>query len=185
MVNHYARRRKGVLAVDPHINRIGYAYLEGTRLLDWGITTTRRNVPALRVRKSLIPSMRALLDRFEPETLITPRVRGRGSVRRSRHVVAALGMVTAQARHADIAVHAYTNTQVKQAFRDRHGRPARNKTVINRLIVERYPELTTSMPKARRLWDPEHYFTPLFHAVALYWAWRDAAAGDATPFSEV
>jgi Holliday junction resolvasome RuvABC endonuclease subunit len=176
MVNHHHRYERRVLAVDPHIDRIGYAYFDGARLADWGMTTTRHALPAVRVRRYLIPSMRALLDRFGPQVLIVPKVGGRGWVRRSRHVVAALGVVTAQAHDADVAVYAFTNREVKRVFSDRHGQPARNKTVINRLIVERYPELTTSMPKARRPWDPERYYTPLFNAVSLYWAWRDAAA---------
>jgi hypothetical protein len=155
------------------MRRTGYVWFERSHLRDWGTKNARSGTPPVRLKQQIIPDLIRMLDRFEPSVLVLPSV-ATGGVRRSRHVQEALRIVTAEATKRDVPVYAFTDKEVRAAFRDSQGRPAKSRAVINRLIVERYPELTASHPTVRRTYDPEQYFTPLFHAVALYWTWRDA-----------
>lgn len=168
----YRFRGQRVLAVDPHIRLIGWVCLHHGELVDWGNRTARHDQPVVRLKKSVIPFLVALLDRFEPRALLLPAAMG-GQGRRSRYVVEALEAVTKEARRRDIPVFVFTNPQVKDAFRDGQGKAARNKNTVNRALVARYPQLMTWMPRMRRHAEPQPYSTPLFNAVALYGAWLD------------
>lgn len=169
-----------MLAIDPHMRRTGYAWFERFQLRDWGTKNARSDTPSIRLKQQIIPLLIRMLDRYEPTVLVVPNV-GKGGVRRSRYVQEAIRVATAEAVKRDIAVHSFTDKEVRAAFRDSQGEPAKSRAVINRLIVERYPELTVSHPRIRRTYDPEQYFTPLFHAVALYWTWRDLLSPDGDP----
>lgn len=177
MVSH--RRRKGgrVLAIDPHIRQVGFAFFERQSLVDWGQTCLRQDTPAKRVHRLLIPCLLALLDRFDPQVLLLPGIGPKRS-RRSHHVIEALRVFASQARSRDIPVYEFGDKDVKIAFRDADGRPAKNKSVINRAIVGRYPELSALLPKTRRIWESESHFTPLFNAIGLYGAWLDLLERD-------
>jgi hypothetical protein len=124
----------------------------------------------VRVRRLLIPSLIRMLDRFEPAVLLIPDARP-GAVRRSQHVRETIGAVVQEALRRGIVVHSVTDVEVKKAFRGRNGRGP-NKQNINHLLVDWFPELQASLPKARRLWESERYFTPLFDAIARYCAWQ-------------
>jgi hypothetical protein len=136
------------------------------------VKPTRFGPPSQRIQTSLIPFVIHLLDKVRPHALLIPKV-GLGGVRRSDKVIEVLRALAAEAGRRDVPVYRFSNRDVKLAFRCNDGRPAKNKAVINQVIVERYEELRTSMPKVRRPYHPEQYFTPLFSAVALFWAWQD------------
>ena len=158
------------LTIDPRIRRIGFAYFDAARLEDWGVRNIRSQTPTVRVKRLLVPSLIRMLDRFEPAILLVPDVRP-GAVRRSEHVRETIQAVVQEALRRGIVVHAITGAQVKKTFQRRNG-PAPNKQEINRLVVQWFPELQSSLPEARRLWESERYFTPLFDAIARYCAWH-------------
>jgi len=124
--------------------------------LECGTQTPRRGEPVARVVGKIIPTMVLLLDRFQPDVLLIPKI-GKGQTRRSAHVAVALEALTAEAWRRDMPVHAFSDEDVRKAFRDTEGRPAKNKAAIDRLLVERFPLLKKYLPKERRRWDPEPY----------------------------
>lgn len=158
------------MTIDPRIRRIGFASFDAAMLEDWGIRNIRSQTPAVRVRRLLIPSIIRMLDRFKPAVLLVPDVRP-GAVRRSQHVRETIQAVVEEALARGIVVHSVTDAEVKMAFRGLNGRGS-NKQNINHLLVQWFPELRSSLPKARRLWESERYFTPLFDAIARYCAWQ-------------
>jgi hypothetical protein len=173
VVNHRRSGRARVLAVDPHIDRVGFAYFERHDLVERGMHITRKGGgPAKRVRTALIPCLVGLLDRFNPTILLVPNA-GPGATRRSTHVAEALRIFANHAREHDVPVYAFSDKDVKESFRDSSGKPARNKTTIIRLLIARWPELRSGLPRIRRTWDPEPYHVPLFNAVALYGGYLD------------
>lgn len=177
MVSNRHRKGSRVLAVDPHIRRVGVAFFEGQSLVDWSQPSMRQDEPAKRVRRLLIPGLIALLDRFNPDVLLLPGV-GPSRSHRSRHITEAIRVIAREARTRDVPVYEFSDKEVKHAFRDTDGRPAKNKPVINRAIVGRFPELKMYLPRARRPYDPESHYTPLFNAAALYGAWLDLLGRD-------
>jgi hypothetical protein len=164
------------LTIDPRIRRIGFASFDAAMLEDWGVRNIRSQTPSVRVRRLLIPSLIRMLDRFEPAVLLVPDVRP-GAVRRSQYVRETIQAVVKEALRRGIVVHSITDAQVKKAFQRRNG-PGPTKQKINRLVVQWFPELQSSLPEARRLWESERYFTPLFDAIARYCAWQGVPDGD-------
>ena len=158
------------LAIDPRIRRVGYAYFEGASLLDWGVKNVQADVPSVRVRRRLVPMIAEMLDSYEPTALIVPDVR-QGRVRRSRQVQLTVRAVIREATNRRIQVFPVTSKRVQTAFRSVCDEPRPNKEAINRQIVHWFPELQPSLPKARRLWESERHFTPLFDAIAMFCAW--------------
>lgn len=165
------------MAIDPRIRRVGFAYCGGNQLLESGIKNIRNETPKVRVRRLLIPLLVKMLDKFAPDVLLIPDV-SREGVRRSRHIVEAIRTTVQEASNRGIGVYFLTDEQVKSTLKDVSGNPVRNRHEIHQAIVERFPELSVYMPRVRQIWDSEPYFTPMFHAVAMYCAWRDMAHVD-------
>lgn len=158
------------MTIDPRTRRIGFASFDGAMLDNWGVRNIRSQTPAVRVKRLLVPFLILMLDRFKPAVLLVPDVRP-GGVRRSEHVRETIQAVVKEALRRGIVVHSITDAQVKKAFQQRIG-PGPNKQKINRLLVQWFPALQLSLPKARQIWDSERYFTPLFDAIARYCAWQ-------------
>ena len=165
-------RTARTLTIDPRIRRIGFASFDAGLLEDWGVRNIRSQTQAVRVRRLLIPFLIRMLDRFEPAVLLVPDVRP-GAVRRSQQVRETIQAVVQEALRRGIVVHSITDAQVKKAFQRLNG-PGQNKQQINHLVVKWFPELQSSLPQARRLWESERYFTPMFDAIARYCAWQGA-----------
>lgn len=160
-----------VLAVDPRIRRIGFTFVANRELQDWGVRNVRKGEPAVRLRQLAIPLLIGLLDRFEPQVLLVPDTKT-GSVRRSALAQVAIEAVVREAKRRGIVVHGVTAAEITNAFRDISGSERVNRHAINLVIVARFPELTVAMPRARRDYDEEPYFGPLFYAASLYVTWR-------------
>lgn len=111
-----------------------------------------------------------MLDRFDPSVIVLPLV-GRGGFHRSDRVRTAIQALADECFRRSIPVVYMTPSKVRKGFGDMVGR-AVTSTEVNQVIVRRFPELTTSLPRRRRPYDPEEYFTPLFTAVAMCIAWR-------------
>ena len=166
---------QGVLTLDPHVRRVGYGYVKQDRLLDWGVKNVSSRTPSVPIDRSVMPLLVGLLDRFSPAVVLVPSVQVR-RWRRSSLVKSAIDALTVEAVQRGIAVYAFADADVKRRIGQASGMPMPNKDAINAVIVRRFPELAAAVPKARRLWDPERYYTPLFNAVAMYLAWHDPNA---------
>ena len=164
-------RTERTLTIDPRIRRIGAACFEGALLGDWAIKNIRRDPADVRVRKRIIPMLIRMLDRCNPAVLLVPNV-GRDGVRRSANVREMIRVVTREALNRGIQVCAVSERQVKATFGMVRRGAGQNKQTINEVLVEWFPELGPSRPKARRVWDSERHATPLFDAMARWVAWR-------------
>jgi hypothetical protein len=158
-----------VLSIDPRINRIGYVFFCGNALIDWGTTNLPKYARAAAAQRLLVPVVMRLLDEFEPTVLLVPAAAS-GEVRRSRLIVEVLERVVDEAATRGIAAYKVANEDVKMAFVGGNGHARQPE--IHLAIVREFPELTLSIPQPRKLWHAERYSTPLFHAVAMYCAWR-------------
>ena len=124
-----------------------------------------------RVARALVPCLVALLDDHNPSVLVLPKT-GKSSFRRSARVARGVAVIAQEAAKRGIPVVFMSHGQVRDAFRAITGKRRVSKASINRVIVDRYPELAATLPRLRRVWDPEQHYTPLFNAVSMYLAWR-------------
>jgi hypothetical protein len=161
--------KRRILAVDSRSRRLGFAYFEGTALLDWGLKGTRTTLPAATVRRMLIPIAIKMMDQFRPDVLILPDT-GNGAVRRSTAAAALNDAVAREAKRRDIAVFTVTDIQLKGAFVERD--VALTKREIYQRLRAWHPELSSFLPRVRRFWESEAYCEPMFYAVAMYHVWR-------------
>lgn len=169
--NDRGGRGERALTLDPRIRRVGAACFEGALLADWAIKNVRRDTPQVRVQKRLIPMLIRMLDRCEPTVLVLPDVGPKG-VRRSANVREMIDAVAREANVRGIEVRSIHEKEVKAAFGKVRQGAGRNKQTINEIIVSWFPELKSSRPKARRVWDSEAHATPLFDAIARWCTWR-------------
>jgi len=167
-------RAARTLAIDPHIRRIGFCYFDAAVLLDWGVKNVRNGDPATRSGRVLVPYLVRMLDEYEPEVLLVPAVHP-GGARRSVPVQETVEAIVREARRRGVIVNAQTDEDVNATFRSVvKGRL--NKRGINTVLVRWFPELKPMLPRSRQLWEPEQYFTPMFHAIAVYCAWQGLPA---------
>ncbi len=123
--------------------------------------------------RQAVPYLIELLDHSSPHALLVPRISGDRSRPRSPQVAKTIRAVVKEAVNRGIAVHVVSGDAVGNSFSRIIGGPA-NKEDIHIAILDRFPELTAMVPRARvNIWEPEQYYTPLFHAVAMYLAWSD------------
>jgi hypothetical protein len=160
-----------VLAVDPHIRRVAYAFLHRDALADWGTRNVRDGKPTARTKDAIVPLLVRLLDQHEPNVLIVPSVT-RGRWPRRSHMARAIVALSTEAVRRGVAVHSLSNEDVKASVAAHVRRPMQNKAALHRVVVRRFPELRASFPRARKLWEAEPYSVRLFNAVAMYLAWR-------------
>jgi len=173
-INPQPRRLGRVLSIDPRIRRIAYAYFQDGVLRDCRLRNIRQDRPSVRVRLHIIPYLVEILDACDPHALLIPDVRSAGARRRGSHATQAIKALAREALARGIAVHVVRSDDVKKFFRQADGMPARNRNEIHRLVIGRFPELQTMLPRPRsKLWESERHNTPLFHAVAMYLAWQN------------
>jgi hypothetical protein len=151
---------------------VAWAYFRDGDLSDCRIKTIRDRKPSARVATLTVPYLIELLDDLSPHALLVPKISGAGTRRRSAFVAKTIRAVVREAVQRGIAVHVVSSDTIRTSFRQPDGTPARNQQDINDSILELFPELTVMVPTPRlKIWESEHYFTPLFNAVAMYLAW--------------
>jgi hypothetical protein len=142
-------RRLKVLAVAVATGRIGYVYLIGDRLKDWGLSRKASLSPALAAQQS-----EKWISEFEPDVLVTENVAATSSKSsRTRTLIESIQRVAANATLLDVSVPRV------QLFK--------NKYEEAKHLGERFPEMSLWVPRMRRLWEPEPRTTVLFEALAL------------------
>jgi hypothetical protein len=151
---------------------LAWAYFKEGDLRDCHIKTCRGYGPTGRVKRLAVPYLVELLDHFSPHALLVPRVAGDGGRSRSPRVAQMIRGTVREAVKRGIAVHVVSSSAIQLAFCQAGMEAPTKKDEIHNAILDRFPELTTMVPKARlKIWEPEDYFTPLFNAVAMYVAW--------------
>jgi hypothetical protein len=155
------RPAKGLLALDIRPQRLGYALLDGSQLLDWGIATYR--VGDARTGATARRRITELLDHHYP-ALVVQRNR-RNPFAESRKTLAAIGrMMRAETARRSIQFRTL-NTEMLMQFYAQHG--CENKAQIAALVAGWFPELAWKLPPKRKLWEHEHNNAVIFDAVAV------------------
>ena len=141
--------RHKVLAVSVAKGRIGYVFLIGEELRDWGLS-----VKAYKSKSHLATWFQDQINYLTPEIVVTERITSRcRKGRRSKRLTRMLASIAENNVVLDVAV---PRPRV-------HG----CKYTEARTIVKRYPELKGWLPKKRRYFEDEPRNTIIFEALAL------------------
>jgi hypothetical protein len=152
--------RKNALVLSVYCNSRGFGFVifEGSLApFDWGICVRRGSKRG----QLLLSRVESLLDRYEPDILVTQ------DVSRNTRSGAALAMVTdlrAATEKRGIPVYTYSRRDVEDAF-EPYG--ANNKQEIAELIARNIPAFERYVPPPRKPWMSEDARMGLFDAAAL------------------
>ena len=142
-------KRLKVLAIAAATGRIGYVFLIGGKLCDWGLSRKASKRPALAAAQTKL-----WIEQLKPDVVVIEKISSistKGS--RSKYLIEAIATVAAQANLLDVCVTRLT------AFK--------NKYEEAKSLGERFPEINAWVPRPRRIWEPEPRNTILFEALAL------------------
>ena len=138
-----------VLAIAVAYGRVGYVYLKGSELRDWGISRKASQSPKLARKQTTV-----WIDRLKPDVVVTEKLSKRSrKSKRTRGLIEAVALVASNEYLLDIAV-----SRVKTF---------KNKYAEAKALAKRFPELTAWVPKERKIWDKEPVNTIYFEALAL------------------
>ena len=142
-------RRLRVLAIAVATGRIGYVFLVGDQLKDWGLSRKASRNPKLAAVQA-----NKWITNLRPDIVVTEKVPPHSTKSaKTRSLIEAIQFVTAKANVLDMFVH--------------HTSAFRNKYEEAKHLGERFPEIAAWVPRARRIWEPEPKNTVLFEALAL------------------
>jgi Holliday junction resolvasome RuvABC endonuclease subunit len=148
-----------VLAIDPTSRGFGFVLLEGShRLIDWGVAHARVDK-----HRRCLARVANLIAHYEPEVIVLEDGAGRGS-RRSARVRQLLKEIQGLAMNRDIPTRRYSRSELRHAFAESG---ARTKYEIAKVIVGRFPELTSRLPPFRKPWMSEDDRMSIFDALGL------------------
>ncbi len=158
-----------VLAITPTHDRIGFAYFENDRLIEWGVKNLG-NHKSNEFINTALKTISALASHFEPGVAILPPWNGR-----YRNTVR--GRITRGCRIVlSDTVPMIINSEdghVRFYFQNIIGRKTPNKHTTMQALVSHFPELEIALPPPRRPWESQHYWVPMFDSVARGLAWID------------
>lgn len=154
------KNKQTILALDPGLRDLGYAVLEGKRIIDSGVRTFRF-VPRARRHAEALASVRTWIDRHEPDALVleaTP-----GDHEPSFTALRRLGRsIRRLAGRKKIPCAVYSAQTVRKSL---VGNGWAGKYDVALALAARYPTLRIYVRQNRR-WK-ERYFQNMFDAVAL------------------
>ena len=137
------------MAIAVATGRIGYVYLIGGRLRDWGLSRKASKSPTLAARQT-----EKWIEEFAPDVVVTEVVSKTSTKSfKTRALIGAIQSVAAKATLLDVCVA--------------RARKFKNKYEEARGLADKFPELSLWVPKTRRIWEPEPRTTMLFEALAL------------------
>jgi hypothetical protein len=145
-----------LIAFEVRPRRIAYVVFETpSYLLDWGIRSVRLNLPPS-------AAFTNILKTYHPSVFVLRRVEA-GGRRDNPRTKELLSAIQTEAKRLAVTVAFLTERQLELFFR-RHGRVTKHQIAL--AIGEWFPELSAQVPPARKPWQPEHWRTLIFDAVA-------------------
>ncbi|MEX0813172.1 MAG: hypothetical protein WD048_13215 [Chitinophagales bacterium] len=146
------------LAIYASTSGFGYACMDGTKLLDYGVKSLRpRDV------KKALKQIEMLLDYFIPTIILVQTPYGKYS-RGGKRTKKLIEDILRQCEENGIEVRQYSRDQIRYIFKQFK---ATSKYEIAKKIAEWFPELKQKMPTKRKLWQPESYYMGIFDALSL------------------
>ena len=144
-----------MLSIAVATGRIGYVFMIGDRLRDWGLSRK-----ASRSCLAAAEQAQRWINDLRPDVVVTEKL---GNVTRkgkkARELIAAVARVADHNYLLDVAV------ERSQRFA--------NKYLEAKALAERFPDLLPWVPKKRRIWEPESRNCTYFEALALALAVTD------------
>ena len=147
-----------VLAVDPYDQGLGFAVLEGPDLIDWGLKHAENRSGACYTE-----FLAKLIQRYEPDILITEDGARQGSNRRLRSRLT-LRRIERFAKRHRVRVRTYSRAAVEDTFALVGA--SKNKHQIATAIANWFPELAARLPKPQKPWTGENRTMNVFDAVS-------------------
>ena len=139
-----------VLSVAVSSGRVGYVFLDGTRLIDWAVTTTVSGKTG-----ELVAFVQELINTFKPDVVVTEKCDAtcrKGT--RSKHLIASIAELASHNYVLDVAVPRPRVFQSK--YEEAKG------------ATQRYPDLIGYLPRRkRRFFEFEPRNMIVFEALAL------------------
>lgn len=128
-----------ILGVDPGTATMGYGVLEKTgnryRALEYGVLATPKTMPPAERLRQLYRGLQALVERYQPDALVTEQLLFSTNRRTAIQVARAAGIAMLVAAEAGIEWHEYTPLQVKQAVTGYGGADKTQvQTMVQRLL---------------------------------------------------
>ena len=140
-------KRLKVLAIAVATGRIGYVYLIGDRLRDWGLSRKASNNPTLAAAQT-----EKWIADLNPDIVVTEKVPETSTKSfKTRSLIEAIRRVATNANLLDVCVSRASIFE--------------NKYEEAKHLGERFPEISAWVPKPRRIWEPEPKNTVLFEAL--------------------
>src|SRR5262245_54084421 len=150
------------LVLSIYFNTRGFAFVlfEGhLSPFDWGV----RKIEGEEKQSQCLKKITKLIDRYEPDTLVTQDTSPNGT-RRAPRIVRLNARIVELAEERGIPVYAYSRADVCAAF-SQFG-PV-NKQMIAELIAQHIPAHELYVPPPRKRWRNEHARMGIFDAAAL------------------
>lgn len=153
------RQRHRVLAIYPTHRGFGYAVLEETSLIDWGLARLRQ-----RHNNEFLQRLEGLVEWHAPSLIALERHDGS---RRQQHARTCVHMASCYATEHRLPVKNLSRAEV---WRQLELSVDATNHDMTRRIAQHFPELAAHVPPKRRLWETETDRTKMFQAVALAFA---------------
>ena len=150
-----------ILAIDPGTRYIGFALLEGSKLIHYGVKTilsARQKAETLRLGKEIVSR---LIADYRPEILVVEKTFF-GNNRDSVLLNTFARQIQTLGKKQGLKVVSIAANSVRKVI---CGNGAANKDDVARVMVLRFPELKPYLTSNRR-WK-ERYYRNMFDAVAL------------------
>ena len=147
-----------VLAIDPTSKGFGFAVLEGSALVDYGIREAKGDKNSASLKK-----IADLLELYQPQIIVLENPTAKGS-RRCLRVQELIGEIKVLASAKKVKTCSISRLQVKKVFALLG---ASTKYQIAVEIAKRFPELELRLPRIRKPWMSEDERMSIFDAAAL------------------
>ena len=139
-----------VLSIAVASGRAGYVLMQGSQLLDWGIT-----VRAVKTGTELVGFVQELISRFQPDVVVTEVTDERSRKgTRTKSLIRSIAEIASHNAVLDVSVERprYYPSKYEEA----------------EVLVERYPDVRGYLPeRKRRIFDFEPRGMVIFEAIAL------------------
>jgi hypothetical protein len=147
-----------ILSIDPIVLGIGFVVIEGPdNLIDWGIKLARgeKHATCLRI-------IEALILRYRPNVIVVENCQAKGCSRgqRAKDLIEDIAALSKARR---IKCRSVARLTVQKAFSKFNAFTKHQRAVE---LVERFPELTRHLPRARKSWMSEDMRMSIFDAAA-------------------
>jgi len=141
--------RLKVLAIAVATGRIGYVFMIGGELRDWGLSRKASNSPNLAAKQA-----KSWIDHLKPNVVVTEKTDDSSNKgEKSKLLIEAITKVTAESFLLDVAV-----ARIK-LFKDKYSEA--------KALAQQFPDLKAWLPKKPRIWEAEPRNTIYFEALGL------------------